>query len=66
MAENMQVAEAFEDGCFVALTMDYLDSQNIINRVRSPEAGAIVLFIGMKPSFSFHPLKARVCVFSSA
>jgi molybdopterin synthase catalytic subunit len=35
-----------EDGVFVALTHDTLDAVAIMNKVRSPKAGAIVLFAG--------------------
>jgi molybdopterin synthase catalytic subunit len=35
-----------EDGVFVALTHDPLDAVAIMNKVRSPKAGAIVLFAG--------------------
>lgn len=36
-----------EEGLFVALTHDTLDAVTIMNKVRSPKAGAIVLFAGM-------------------
>jgi molybdopterin synthase catalytic subunit len=35
-----------EDGIFVALTHETLDAVAIMNKVRSPKAGAIVLFAG--------------------
>lgn len=35
-----------EDDIFVALTHDTLDAVTIMNKVRSPKAGAIVLFAG--------------------
>lgn len=35
-----------EDGISVALTHDYLDARAIMAEVRSPRAGAIVLFAG--------------------
>jgi molybdopterin synthase catalytic subunit len=38
--------ELQEDNCYVALTQDHLDSTSMIDRVRSPQAGAIVLFAG--------------------
>ncbi|KAI5253022.1 Molybdopterin biosynthesis MoaE [Aureobasidium subglaciale] len=38
--------ELTEDGIFVALTHDTLDAITIMNKVRSPKAGAIVLFAG--------------------
>jgi molybdopterin synthase catalytic subunit len=41
MAKELQ-----EDTCYVALTHDHLDSTSMIDRVRSPKAGAIVLFAG--------------------
>ena len=38
-----------EGNCYVALTHDHLDILDIMNRVRSPKAGAIVLFAGTRP-----------------
>jgi len=38
--------ELSEDNCFVALTHDGLDAKVTMDRVRSPKAGAIVLFAG--------------------
>jgi hypothetical protein len=35
-----------EDNCYVALTEKHLDAKDIMDRVRSPKAGAIVLFAG--------------------
>ncbi|KAK0628568.1 Molybdopterin biosynthesis MoaE [Bombardia bombarda] len=35
-----------DDGCYVALTHDLLDAGSIMDKVRSPAAGAIVLFAG--------------------
>lgn len=35
-----------EDSCYVALTEDHLDIRSVIEKVRSPKAGAIVLFAG--------------------
>ncbi|ORY55279.1 Molybdopterin biosynthesis MoaE [Pseudomassariella vexata] len=32
--------------CYVALSSNHLDAQKVIDRVRSPQAGAIVLFAG--------------------
>lgn len=43
--------ELQEQDCYVALTHDHLNAQNVIDRVRSPKAGAIVLFAGMRSSF---------------
>lgn len=42
----MDTAEQVEDGCYVALTTDHLVVQPIMDRVRSPKAGAIVIFAG--------------------
>ena len=39
--------ELWEDGCYVALTHDHLDAKAMMDRVRSPKAGAIVLFAGI-------------------
>lgn len=38
--------ELSEQGCYVGLTHDYLNIQQAIDKVRSPTAGAIVLFAG--------------------
>ena len=38
--------ELQEGNCYVALTHDHLDSVSMIDRVRSPKAGAIVMFAG--------------------
>lgn len=35
-----------EEGYYVALTHDHLNAQEVMDRVRSPAAGAIVLFAG--------------------
>lgn len=44
-----QSTEINEGGCYVALTHEHLQAQEAIDRVRSPQAGAIVLFAG-KPT----------------
>ncbi|KAK3498297.1 Molybdopterin biosynthesis MoaE [Neurospora crassa] len=41
-----KVTEISEPGIYVALTHDHLNYQSVIDRVRSPEAGAIVIFAG--------------------
>ncbi|KAK3330530.1 Molybdopterin biosynthesis MoaE [Apodospora peruviana] len=47
-----------EDGCYVALTHDHLNAQSIIDHVRSPAAGAIVLFAGTtRDNFTGKPVK---------
>lgn len=38
--------EICEEGCYAALTHEHLRAQEMIDRVRSPQAGAIVLFAG--------------------
>lgn len=43
----MAASELSEGNCYVALTHDVLNPQAIMDRVRSPKAGAIVLFAGM-------------------
>jgi len=49
-----------EEGCFVALTSSLLNVQEVMDRVRSPEAGAIVLFAGE----AFHNLPTPLtCAF---
>ncbi|KAF6831801.1 molybdenum cofactor synthesis protein 2b [Colletotrichum musicola] len=50
--------EVSEGACYVALTYDTLDAADIMNRVRSPQAGAIVLFSGTtRDSFGDKPVK---------
>jgi len=44
--ETQTKLELTAEGCYVALTHDPLDVKAIMDRVRSPEAGAIVLFAG--------------------
>jgi hypothetical protein len=39
-------SELQEGDCYVALTHDHLDAKLMMDRVRSPKAGAIVLFAG--------------------
>jgi hypothetical protein len=38
--------ELSEANCYVALTHDHLNAQVMMDKVRSPKAGAIVLFAG--------------------
>jgi molybdopterin synthase catalytic subunit len=47
------VWELAEEDCYVALTHNHLNAQAIMDRVRSPSAGAIVLFAGKFPSLIF-------------
>ena len=56
--ENPQnVWEQTDQDCYVALTHDHLNAQAIMDRVRSPSAGAIVLFAGKLS----HLLSSLVC-----
>lgn len=41
--------EASSDNCHVALTHALLDAKQVMDLVRSPAAGAIVLFAGTSP-----------------
>ncbi|KAI1163557.1 Molybdopterin biosynthesis MoaE [Nemania serpens] len=53
-----QPNEISEDGCYVALTHHHLQVQETMDRVRSPEAGAIVLFAGTtRDNFAGKPVK---------
>ncbi|KAJ8126377.1 hypothetical protein O1611_g7261 [Lasiodiplodia mahajangana] len=52
------ITETTEDGCYVALTHKHLQVQEVIDRVRSPQAGAIVLFAGTtRDNFAGKPVK---------
>ncbi|RFU33689.1 hypothetical protein B7463_g2667, partial [Scytalidium lignicola] len=47
-----------EDNCYVALTHDHLDVKYTMDLVRSPKAGAIVIFAGTtRDNFSGKPVK---------
>ncbi|OAA67619.1 Molybdopterin biosynthesis MoaE [Cordyceps fumosorosea ARSEF 2679] len=47
-----------EEGCHVALTHSHLDPSAVMNLVRSPSAGAIVLFAGTtRDNFAGKPVK---------
>ncbi|KAI0405607.1 Molybdopterin biosynthesis MoaE [Xylaria palmicola] len=53
-----QSTEISEDGCYVSLTDRHLQAQEIMDRVRSPQAGAIVLFAGTtRDNFAGKPVK---------
>jgi molybdopterin synthase catalytic subunit len=41
-----EVWEMVDEGCFVGLTNDHLNVEQTMDKVRSPAAGAIVLFAG--------------------
>ncbi|KAI1211800.1 Molybdopterin biosynthesis MoaE [Annulohypoxylon truncatum] len=50
--------EIKEDGCYVALTDQHLSVNNVMDRVRSPQAGAIVMFAGTtRDNFGGKPVK---------
>ena len=50
MAEKQNQDQCIkEDGISVALTHGLLDARAVMNEVRSPKAGAIVLFAGQYP-----------------
>jgi hypothetical protein len=44
--DSIMAKELSEENCYVALTHDHLDAKSMMDRVRSPKAGAIVLFAG--------------------
>ncbi|KAI0007045.1 Molybdopterin biosynthesis MoaE [Xylariaceae sp. FL0662B] len=55
---DAEATEINEDGCYVGLTCDLLHVQNIMDRVRSPQAGAIVMFAGTtRDNFGGKPVK---------
>ena len=45
-SDNSEIWNFSENNCHVALTNDHLNIQSVIDQVRSPSAGAIVLFAG--------------------
>ncbi|TDZ21226.1 Molybdopterin synthase catalytic subunit [Colletotrichum orbiculare MAFF 240422] len=50
--------EVSDGTCYVGLTYHHLDAASIMNRVRSPKAGAIVLFSGTtRDTFGEKPVK---------
>jgi|SRR3569833_3749499 len=51
--------ELHSEGCYVALTRDHINVQDVMDRVRSPAAGAIVMFAGER-LFSFPPFLTTV------
>lgn len=54
---DLQTAnEIQEEGGYAALTNDLLNAQAIMNRVRSPQAGAIVLFAGKSHERTLAPI----------
>lgn len=53
--------ELFENDCYVALTHEHLDAKVMIDKVRSPKAGAIVLFAGNKCYTALGSLYTEFC-----
>jgi len=47
MAEAEKTMSLDDDCVYVELTEKHLDVMSVMNRVRSPKAGAIVFFAGM-------------------
>lgn len=43
---GVEISEIKEDSCYVGLTDDLLNLNEVVDRVRSPQAGAIVMFAG--------------------
>ncbi|KAI5464022.1 Molybdopterin biosynthesis MoaE [Mariannaea sp. PMI_226] len=55
---TQEIWEDSAEGCYVALTHDHLDVKSIMDRVRDPGAGAIVLFAGTtRDNFDGKPVK---------
>ncbi|KAI1140969.1 Molybdopterin biosynthesis MoaE [Hypoxylon sp. FL0543] len=53
-----EATEIKEDGCYVGLTHGHLNLQSVVDRVRSPQAGAIVMFAGTtRDNFGGKPVK---------
>ncbi|KAI1453032.1 Molybdopterin biosynthesis MoaE [Annulohypoxylon moriforme] len=51
-------AEIEEDNCYVALTNQHLSVNDVMDRVRSPRAGALVMFAGTtRDNFGGKPVK---------
>jgi len=58
MAEDIQPMKLEEENLYVELTHDHLDIASIMNKVRSPKAGAIVFFAGTtRDTFDSKPVK---------
>lgn len=51
-----ETSEINEDHCYVGLTRDHLNLNLVADKVRSPQAGAIVMFAGKLPSHTSFPL----------
>ena len=57
-ANSPEKASHGDDGIFVALTQEPLDAKVVMDKVRSPKAGAIVLFAGTtRDNFANKPVK---------
>ncbi|KAI1392248.1 Molybdopterin biosynthesis MoaE [Hypoxylon trugodes] len=56
--ETIETANVEEDDCYVGLTRNCLNPNDAIDRVRSPHAGAIVMFAGTtRDNFGGKPVK---------
>ncbi|KAM0476751.1 hypothetical protein ACHAPX_006175 [Trichoderma viride] len=56
--DTSEIWEMSEQNCYVGLTHDFLNIQEAIDKVRSPMAGAIVLFAGTtRDNFAGKPVK---------
>ncbi|KAG8408708.1 hypothetical protein J3458_019726 [Metarhizium acridum] len=57
-SQDEDLWELSSEGCYVALARDHLSVQTIMDRVRNPAAGAIVLFAGTtRDNFAGKPVK---------
>ncbi|KHO00204.1 Molybdenum cofactor synthesis protein 2B [Metarhizium album ARSEF 1941] len=57
-SQDDDVWELFSQDCYAALTRDHLDVQALMDRVRNPAAGAIVLFAGTtRDNFAGKPVR---------
>ncbi|XXH05845.1 hypothetical protein Hte_012283 [Hypoxylon texense] len=55
---NTDITEIEDAGCYVGLTHDLLNLNDVVDRVRSPQAGAIVMFAGTtRDNFGGKPVK---------
>ncbi|KAI1779414.1 Molybdopterin biosynthesis MoaE [Hypoxylon cercidicola] len=55
---NPKITEIKDAGCYVGLTHSLLNLNDVVDRVRSPQAGAIVMFAGTtRDNFGGKPVK---------
>lgn len=60
---NNEITEIKNAGCYVGLTHDLLNLNDVVNRVRSPQAGAIVMFAGQLVLLLFATRTLRILTF---